>query len=381
MKTPRGRGNIRRIALVSKLTGYFDLGDIVMSNAVVSCVRRQFPAASIVLLARADEIDRYRERFYTRHSWVDEFHVCPLLSERSWIKWLGLYLRMRALRIDLCITNIDSLPAWLVFLTGIPLRMGVQPRRSRFARLLTHPVAVNMSCASALHWTDVASAYMTVLSGTAGCKVSDVVPYVRYEKEPEVVSASWRRPIVAMHIGGAMHWNRRWPKQSYLEVCVRLTRQFGATVAFVCGEEERAEVAWLTARLQRLCPHARVASFAGCSINRVLNVYAAADLFVGNDSGLMHLAVAMGLPTVAVFGPSNHSYLGADRVDARHRVFTRNFPCARGGCQLGCKPRYDMDAPDYPACMKGIDVTRVWDAIATQLSTNARADMSAMERG
>lgn len=365
--------SIRAIALVSKLTGPFDLGDIVMSNSVVRYVRQRFPDSRIVLIARPDEIAQYTNRFYARHSWIDEFHACPELADRSWRKWLRFYFASRALKVDLCIASIGSLPAWFMFAAGIPLRMGVRPANRWLAKLLTHPIAVPSDGVRERHWTDVAAAYVAALGGARTFRVRDIVPYVRYDDEAlDLAAAGLRRPVVAMHIGGAMHWNRRWPRECYLQICVRLSRELGASIALVGGDEEKAEVTWLTERLKYFCPEARINDFAGCSINRVLNLYSQADLYIGNDSGLMHLAVAMGLPVVAVFGPSSHRYLGPDKVDSRHQVVTADFPCSRGVCPLGCSSRYDIESPDYAACMNNLDASSVWTAVTRTLCPDSQ---------
>jgi ADP-heptose:LPS heptosyltransferase len=146
-----------------------------------------------------------------------------------------------------------------------------------------------------------------------------------------------------------------------------LSRELGASIVLLCGEDERTEVAWLTERVKQQCPEARITEAAGGTINRLLNIYAQSDLYIGNDSGPMHLAVAMGLPVIALFGPSDHRFLGPDKVDSRHQVLTTDFPCAREGCRLGCARGYDVDAPDYPVCMKNLDVTCVWGAVRRAL--------------
>lgn len=366
-------GRIRSIALVSKLTGSFDLGDIVMTNAVTRYVRQRFPASRIVLIARSDEIARYRDRFHARHSWIDDVHACPALADRSWKTWLRFYRQIRALKLDLCIASVESLPAWFMFLAGIPLRVGVRPANRWLAKLLTHPIDVPADGTRLNHWTDLAAAYVAALGETQGFKVQDVVPYVRYDHEAlDLTGAGLPRPVVAMHIGGAVHWNRRWPRESYLQICIRLIREREASIVLMGGDEEKAEIRWLIERLKHFCPEARITDFAGCSINRALNVYSRADLYIGNDSGLMHLAVATGLPVVALFGPSDHRYLGPDKVDARHQVVTTDAPCARGGCRFGCNSPYDMDSPEYPACMRDLDPASVWAAVTRSLSPESR---------
>jgi ADP-heptose:LPS heptosyltransferase len=173
--------------------------------------------------------------------------------------------------------------------------------------------------------------------------------------------------MVAMHIGGAMRWNRRWPIENYLEICARLSREFEASIVLIGGDEEKAEVTWLSGRLKQIYPEARVIDFVGCSINRMLKLFSQADLYIGNDSGPMHLAVSVGLPVVAVFGPSDHHYAGPDKVDFRHQVVKADFPCSQGKCQLGCRHDYDIASPDYPACMKELPISSVWAAVTRAL--------------
>lgn len=367
------RRRIRRIVLVSQLAGNFDLGDMVMTNAIVRFVRQRFPKSRITLFARPDEITRFAD-FYARHSWIDECRACPALADRSWRKWLRFCRQLRALEPDLCITNRRSAPAWFMFLAGIPLRVGLPPASRWRAKFLTHPVVVPGAGIWRAHWTEVAAAYAAALGGPPDFKVRDVVPYVRYQDEKlDLAEAGLRRPVVVMHIGGSTHWNRRWPRESYLQLCVALTRDFGASIVPVGGDEERAEVAWLTERLKSQCPDACVKPLVACPINHVVNMYAQADLYVGNDSGPTHLAVAMGVPVVMLFGPSRYYYVRPDLVDPRHQAVTKHFPCVTAPCQLGCNPRYDMAAPDYPACIKAVDFGSVWAAVTRALLLDYRS--------
>src|SRR4029077_16821134 len=74
-------------------------------------------------------------------------------------------------------------------------------------------------------------------------------------------------------------------------------------------------------------------------------------LFVGNDSGVLHLAVAAGRPVVAVFGPSNDRAWGPYPLDApRHAVVRARLACSpcihvghRFGTPQGCPARTSLD--------------------------------------
>jgi len=105
--------------------------------------------------------------------------------------------------------------------------------------------------------------------------------------------------VAVIHPGsGGAH--KCWPVENFCRLAGDLGRRSAETV-FVLGPAEE----------ERLAPDARErlgsagTCVSGTSVVEVLQIIACADVFVGNDSGVTHLAAAMGTPTVAVFGPSD----------------------------------------------------------------------------
>ncbi len=117
------------------------------------------------------------------------------------------------------------------------------------------------------------------------------------------------RPIIAMHPGsGGYSTARRWAPERFAQLADTLFHDVGGQLILMGGPEE-AELHRQIMSMMRSGMPAR--SFAGKgSIRVAAAVLEQADLFVGNDSGLMHLAVAVGTPTVAIFGLTNSDAWG-----------------------------------------------------------------------
>ncbi|SLM50334.1 Putative Lipopolysaccharide heptosyltransferase III (fragment) [Nitrospira japonica] len=108
------------------------------------------------------------------------------------------------------------------------------------------------------------------------------------------------KPLVMLQ-PGARYWFKAWPWERFAALADRLAEQYGYQV-LIGGNQQEFELA------ERIC---------GAVANRPINLagradmrtYAAilkrASLFVGNDSGAMHVAAAVGTPVVALFGPSD----------------------------------------------------------------------------
>jgi len=109
-------------------------------------------------------------------------------------------------------------------------------------------------------------------------------------------SLSQRRVLVVAPGSGAREKN--WPDTFFLKVTRWWRERMGGVVVLLLGpvEQERGGV-------DRLGEYGLVAS--GLSLSQAVALLDASDAFLGNDSGITHLAAALGVPTVALFGPSD----------------------------------------------------------------------------
>jgi ADP-heptose:LPS heptosyltransferase len=111
-----------------------------------------------------------------------------------------------------------------------------------------------------------------------------------------------REQIVAVHPGSGSE-QKNWPAERLAAVCRWLADELAAQVLIVQGEaDERA----VTALRELIAPRPFTVA-SGLKLMELAAVLQQCALFVGNDSGITHLASAVGTPTVALFGPSSKS--------------------------------------------------------------------------
>jgi ADP-heptose:LPS heptosyltransferase len=155
-------------------------------------------------------------------------------------------------------------------------------------------------------------------------------------------------PIIAMHPGsGSYSTARRWMPERFAQLADNLYYDTGGQLILLGGPEEAELHQQIFELMQSEMP---VRSFAGKgNIPVAAAILEQADLFIGNDSGLMHLATAVGTPTVAIFGLTNSDAWGpyiSDLSTQQAVVVKLDLPCMpcfyRGhdlGTPEGCMTR------------------------------------------
>jgi lipopolysaccharide heptosyltransferase II len=145
-----------------------------------------------------------------------------------------------------------------------------------------------------------------------------------------------QRPIIAMHPGsGGYSTARRWAPERFAWLADTLFHDVGGQLLLMGGPEEAALHQQIITTMRSAMP---VRSLAGKGTIKVAAaVLELVDLFVGNDAGLMHLAVAVSAPTVAIFGLTNHKAWGPYTGGAsdRHATVVR--------LDLSCMPCFYRD--------------------------------------
>jgi heptosyltransferase-2 len=152
------------------------------------------------------------------------------------------------------------------------------------------------------------------------------------------------RRVVAL-APGAVGPSKRWPVEYYAGLARDLTRQ-GCTV-WVTGSLAENEIA---AEIRAADPP-NVRDLTGPDLRNAILALAAADLVISNDSGLLHVAAAIGTPSIGIFGPTSRWHWAplnplAGTVEATNELPCR--PCHQPRCRLG-----------HHRCMRDIPVDRV----------------------
>ena len=150
------------------------------------------------------------------------------------------------------------------------------------------------------------------------------------------------RPLVAIHPGsGGYSRARRWSSAGFARVAKELVRLYDATIVLVGGGEERE----LVQQIARDLDPQPINLVGLTTVKQLAAVLHRCQLFIGNDSGVMHLATAVGTPVVAIFGPSNPKAWGPwPGPKGKARVVRLDLPCSpclyvdgRVGNRKGCE--------------------------------------------
>jgi heptosyltransferase-2 len=154
--------------------------------------------------------------------------------------------------------------------------------------------------------------------------------------------------VIGLNPGAAYGPAKCWPVERYAELAGRLAREFQAVIPVFGTGADRQTAAAIQAR----APEA-VADLAGrTSLAEAMALIGRCDVFVTNDSGLMHVAAAQNTPLVAIFGSTDPVATGpfSERaVVVQHKL----------DCQPCLKPRCRADF----RCMTGIGVDEVFAAV------------------
>jgi len=141
------------------------------------------------------------------------------------------------------------------------------------------------------------------------------------------------RPLVGVHPSGGRRI-KQWPVERWRAVAARLQREHGATILVTGSEGDRPLAAALAEGLSPL----PVDLCGRLDVRQTLAVVARLDLFLSADTGPMHLACAVGTPSVSVFGPSDPvRYFTGSPGPARYRV--HGHPPAGVVRSRGARPR------------------------------------------
>lgn len=155
------------------------------------------------------------------------------------------------------------------------------------------------------------------------------------------------RPAVALCPGAAFGPAKRWPAQRFASLARRCARA-GAAVWVLGGPGDAGIGAQIAA-------HAPAVNLAGyTTLQDAVDLLSAARAAVANDSGLLHVAAALGVPVAAVYGSSSPDF--TPPLGARVRIVER---------QLACRPCFDRACRfGHLDCLRGIGGQRVFGALA-----------------
>jgi ADP-heptose:LPS heptosyltransferase len=298
------------------------LGDLLLNVPAIRSIRERFPHAHLVLIVGRQNADAVLGQ-----PWADEIRV---VETRNLLGVAGAGIHgLTGRRPDLAIyfttVSYSRSAGMLLRWSRARERVGFDPAwyRERDRAGLTRRVPYPKGAPAALHQSDVS----LLLAREAGAGARPAPPY--YVPDPTLLG---RAPegAVYIHPGAGKHKNR-WPADRFAAVARDLVGR-RHSVWWLEGPQDLGTVEAATAALGMKLPVVR-----GESIRMLAARFARAALYVGNDTGPLHLAGATGCPTVGVYGWTD---------PAEWRPVGRCVRCVRAadGALESVRPQDVMDA-------------------------------------
>jgi ADP-heptose:LPS heptosyltransferase len=342
--TPAGR-DIRRILVIRRK----GLGDALVSLPAVRELAAAFPHAHLDLV-----IDRPFARLLG--DLAEGLTVIPWSADIAGWRWL---LQLRAARYDLVVDYLGSpRTAWWTALSGAPVRVGYDLPRRRWA----YNVRVPRNRSGHHRLTQFAGEAFLDPLRALGLAPEPWQGGDARSLDPALgaVYRAWDeawpvddRPRVALVVSAS------WPAKAWPAVrvadCYAQLQDAGVdpVLAPGPGDEELVQAVVAAAGEVRVAP--------STTLPELCHLLSRCAVFVGTDNGARHLAAALGVPTVTVFGPTDPRGWNPD--DPRHVAITRPVPCAP--CNLTRCP-----VPGHP-CLDDLPAEAVTAAVLALLGRPA----------
>lgn len=326
------------------------IGDAVMTLPAMASIRETFPAARISVLAKPWVADVYR-----LCSHVDDIFTFESPGRHDGITGkFRLAAEIKGKNFDAAILLQNAIEAAIIAcLARIPIRAGYDSDARGF--LLTHAVK-RTPCIKEVHQTH----YYLEMVKALGCRDTGIQvrlePRAEDRERAEAILNTLRvenTPLVGLAPGATYGAAKKWYPERFAAIADRLAEERNARILLFGSKADEGST-------QDVAKHAHypLIDLAGkTSLRDAMAVMARCALFISNDSGLMHVAAALGVPVIAIFGSTNPITTGP--VGSKSIIIQK---------KVACSPCLKTTCPTDFRCMDMIQAEDVYQA-AKQLIT------------
>ncbi len=331
---------IRRILIRS--TNW--VGDAVMTLPAIKAVKQNFPESSITVLAKPWVVPLFKDN-------PDVDKIIQYKKGKGFITDLAEMARVigviRKQEFDLAILFQNAFEAaFLTYFGGVRYRLGYNTDGRGI--LLSHRIIRNEEVLK-VHQVE----YYLSLLGAMGLEAANADPSIYIagedmEKAGDLLHAKGvesRDFLVGLSPGAIYGEAKRWPPDRFARIGDWAAEKWHARVLVMGSPKERdiceSVCGFMTNRSYNFCGRT--------SLSEAMGLIKHCGFFVTNDSGLMHVAAALGVPTVAVFGSTDPVATGPRGPNTR--VVKHDIECA---------PCLKPECPTDYRCMLSIQPEEVW---------------------
>jgi heptosyltransferase-2 len=339
------RKKIEKILIVR----FSSLGDVILTTPVIGALKAEFPQARIFYLTKA----RYGDLLRNDPRIFSLIEFDPGGSHKGLSGFMRLIFQLRSCDFDLLVdlhANLRSFFVRHLVKSGVKLKYG----KRRLSRLLmvylkslkpevTHTVDSYLKVLEHLEIT-ASEKHPSIYLGQEDVTSSDHFLLEQGAEKDDIV--------VGMH-AGARWQTKRWDEGKFRQVCRALVVRLGCSILLFGdrGEEKTVE------NIGEDLPNEGLLKAVGLPLGELMSLIKRCDCLVTNDSGPMHIASALQVPVVAIFGPT-HPKLGFAPVGSRNVVLCADVKCSP--CSLHGEKRCRKESR---FCMDLIEPEMVVEAV------------------
>ncbi len=335
------------------------VGDVIRTLPTIKMLKEIYPTTFIAwiteepsqsLLRSQPEVDEVI--LFPRRRWTEGMRSFTRMGTTLREMW-DFIVALRKHRFDVVFDFHGILKSGILsYLSGSPIRVGYDRRSTKEMNFLFSNVKVTLPKEKISRF----QRNITLLKGI-GQEIKQIPYHFHIPQEYEDYIASFfkkpfKRPLIAIHPGTSPKAIfKRWLPDRYAQLSDRLVRELDATILFTWGERELELVQGIQKRMNEsslLAPRTT-------SLTQLGEVYKYCDLYIGGDTGPMHIASLMGTPVVVLYGPT-------DPIE--NEPFGNHIKVRNG---VGCNPCHKYSCKEL-LCMRSISVEDVFKATQNILS-------------
>jgi len=336
------------------------IGDAVLTIPAIRAVREAFPDAHISLLVKSwvaeifkgnpdiNEIIIYEDRF---SSVTGKFRLAKILRSRGFNTAILLQNAFDA-----------AMMAWL---SRIPERIGY--RRDWRRLLLTKAVPVKKDLLKQHH----VYYYLNLLKESLNIAPVNTEPILYLDKEEiqeakalltQSLHLNHKSPLIGINPGATYGSAKRWLPERFAELIQRTINELDGRVVLFGSKSEVEITKEITEKITQNADHrsqitdyaSRILNMTGkTNLRQLAALISECDVFITNDSGPMHIASALFVPIVAIFGSTDRTVTGP--FGRGHKIISKD---------VACSPCLERECPEkHLKCMTEITTEDVFSAL------------------
>ncbi|MFH1395196.1 MAG: lipopolysaccharide heptosyltransferase II [Candidatus Omnitrophota bacterium] len=320
------------------------IGEVLLSTVVIDSIKTLYPSAAVSFVTS----DYSRQILENRRD-ISEIITVDTFNKDNWfLRALKLAVILRKRNFDVAIVlNAHKMLHLAVFLAGIPVRMGY---RRKWGGLLNKTIEDKRN-EGAKHEIEYAMDFMYLMGFSGAIPAPNLIPD---EISENFVKNLLRKKnvqdtdtLIVLHPASS-NPAKMWSKESYAQLIKDLKAKLNCGILLIGSGEEKG----LVSDISKKCGE-QIIDFSGeLNLKQLIALLKRSKLFIGNDSGPMHMAAAMDIPVIAIFGrkiqgvsPKRWRPWGN-----KHIVFHKD---------AGCEKCYDSECPHGYKCLKAVTVDEV----------------------